>query len=178
MTICDDARKAGIDKIDAALNPLIDEVATIIANMTELGADPRKFYDLKNKKLIDLVSMLSDLGVQKNNQINEVNEKVDSDCQGQMDFLQSVLDLVIASYTKGLSVILPEYMTHIDVAEILSGKPLGGPNSVFNQVRDGIFNTIGIGEDNDLRKVYTNPVETAKGAANGALERAGLPFRF
>jgi hypothetical protein len=30
MSICDDARKSGVDKINAAYNPLIEEIARII----------------------------------------------------------------------------------------------------------------------------------------------------
>ena len=178
MSICDDARAAGVDKVNAAFQPFIDEISTIIANMTSKGVDPTKYYDAKNNQVIDLLALLADLALQKQDQVKEVNDKVDNDCDQTVGFLQTVLDMVIAKYTKGLSLILPKHMTHIDVGQILAGKPLGGDNSIFNVVKDGVFDTLDMGENNDLRKVIDNPVTTTKTAVNKAFEKAGLPFRL
>lgn len=178
MGICDDARKTGLEKIDAAYNPMLKDIITIIENMKKKSLDPTKFYDAKNDEMIDLVTLLSDVGTKRQEQVDEVNKKIESDCDETMEFGQSIIDLVVASYTAGLSEILPKHMTHIDFEEIVSGKPLGGPNSVFNQVREAIFNSIGLGENNDLRKVIENPVGEIKDGINEALKNAGLPFRL
>lgn len=178
MGVCDDARQSGVDKINAAYNPMIKDLATIISNMKEKGLDPTKFYDPKNNEVIDLVALLSDIGIQRETQLNQVNEVVNNECDEKMEFVQRIIDLVVAGYTAGLSKILPKHMTHIDFEEIISGKPLGGPNSIFNEVREAIFNFAGLGENNDLRKVLTNPVQEIKKSVNDALEKAGLPFRL
>lgn len=178
MSICDDARKTGTDKINAAYTPLIDEIARIIKNMQNKGLDPRKYYDPAKDQIIDLVAFLADLGASRDKQLNDLNAKVDKDCVQTQEFLQSIVDLAVLYITDGLSAVLPKHMTHVDIGEILAGKPLGGDNSVFNQVRGGILNGMGLGENNDLRKVVQDPVNTVKDAVNDALENAGLPFRL
>jgi hypothetical protein len=90
------------------------------------------------------------------------------------EFLQTIIDTAIAFYTDGLSLILPKHMTHIDVKEILAGKPLGGDNSVFNQVRDSIMDGMGLGENNDLRRVIEDPVNTTTNTVRRILRGIGI----
>lgn len=157
MGICDDARSKGIAAINAAVDPLIEDAARIIANMRAKNLDPTKFYDAKNDQTIDLVAYLADLNNLKNSKTDEVNKKVDDECQNTVDFLQTLMDTVVASLTDGLSLILPKHMSHIDVGEILAGKPFGGDNSAINQLRGGVLNALGIGENSDLYKPIVNP---------------------
>lgn len=178
MSICDDARKTGTDKINAAYTPLIEEIARIIKNMQDKGLDPHKFYEPAKDQVIDLVAFLADLGTTRNQQIGELNAKIDKECVQTQEFLQSIVDFAVLRVTHGLSAVLPKHMTHVDVGEILAGKPLGGDNSVFNQVRGAILNGMGIGENNDLRKAVQDPVNTIIDSVNNALKKAGLPFRL
>lgn len=178
MSLCDDARKAGTEKINAAYTPMIEEISRIIVNMQNKGLDPHKYYDAVKDQVIDLVALVSDLGSTRDQQLKDVNDKVDKDCVQTQEFIQSIVDIAVLYITDGLSAVLPRHMTHVDVGEILAGKPLGGDNSVFNQVREGIFRGIGLGENNDLRKIVQDPISTTKDSVNEALERAGLPFRL
>lgn len=178
MSICDDARKAGTDKIIAAYSPLIDEIARIIKNMQNKELDPHKYYDPVKDQIIDLVALLADLGTTRDEQLGKLNAKVDKDCVQIQEFIQTIVDLSVLYITEGLSAVLPRHMTHVDVGEILAGKPLGGDNSVFNQVRGGIFNAMGLGENNDLRKITVDPINTVKDSVNEALKNAGLPFKL
>jgi hypothetical protein len=179
MSVCDDARQKGLELTNAQFDPLISEVAKIVENMKKKGLDPTKYYDAKNDEIIDMVAMLVDLAGKKNGQIAAVNEKVDKECTGQFEILQGVVDLAVASYTGGLSLILPKHMTHIDVAEILSGKPLGGEKSVFNQIRDQVlWNGLGLSENNDLRKLLANPIGTTTEGLNGFFERNNIHVRI
>ncbi|ROO01740.1 hypothetical protein BK674_07375 [Pseudomonas moraviensis] len=178
MGVCDDARAAGLNQVNEFYNPWLKEVVTIIDNMKSKGLDPTKYYDAKNNEVINLVALLSDLGVARENQIREVNDTVDSDCDGAMNFGQGLIDMTVASFTGGLSLILPKHMTHIDFEEIASGYPLGGPGSAFNQLREAIFNALGMGENNDLRKVLVNPISETKDKVNDLLKGLNLPFRL
>lgn len=178
MSICDDARQAGTDKLHAAYTPLIDEITRVIRNMQKRQLDPRNYYDAANDKSIDLIAWLSDLGTTRDKQLNDLNKKIDSECVQTQEFLQHIIDLVVLYITDGFSAVLPKYVTHVDVGEILAGKPLGGDNSVFNQIRGGILNGIGLGENNDLRNLIQDPPNVIKNAVNDALEKAGLPFRL
>ncbi|TNV19699.1 hypothetical protein FH968_12655 [Buttiauxella sp. B2] len=162
MSYCDEARNAGIEKINAGYDGLIIDAGVIIANMKAKNLDPSKYYDAKHNEFIDLIAYVSDLNENKTKLINDLNNKVDNECVNQVEFVQTVIDFVVIGYTNGLAAVLPRYMTHIDAGAILSGYPLGGDNSVFNQVRESILNAVGIGSTSDLFKPITNPVESVK----------------
>lgn len=181
MSICDDAEHEGLAKVLAAMSPLIEQTSGIIKKMTNKGLDPRKFYDAKNDEIIDLVQLLSDLVESKSNQDQAIKDKVKKDCRQTVDFIQEVVDTAVATYTLGLSRVLPAHMTHIDVGAILAGKPLGGDNSVFNQIRDEVFfKAIGIDANSALGRAVSNPFagSNLKDGVNQLLEQWGIPFRF
>lgn len=75
MSICDDARKTGTDKINAAYTPLIDEIARIIKNMQNRGLDPHKYYDPVKDQVVDLVALLADLGATRDQQLKATLKK-------------------------------------------------------------------------------------------------------
>jgi hypothetical protein len=178
MSICDDARAAGVEKVEAAYKPFIDELSQIIFNMTQLGLDPRKFYDAKNNKVIDLLQALNDFVEKKQIGLRDVNDEVDKNCQQVIDYVQKVVDVAVSGITAGLSDVLPKHFTHIDVGEILGGKPLGGPNSIFNVIKDSVFDSVRLGDDSPLRRIINNPVDGIKNEINNLLNAAGLPFRL
>lgn len=181
MSICDDALQKGLDMLDAAMDPLINQAAGMVKDMTEKGADPRRWYDPKNKKLVDMVQFLADLAEKKNAEVAGLRAKVEKDCRQTTDFVQEVIDAVIASYTLGLSEVLPKHITHIDVGQILSGKPLGGDNSIFNVIRDQVFfESMGIDADSPLGRAVSNPFSGSnfKDGVNQLFEQWGLPVRL
>lgn len=178
MGICEDAKKQALDKVAAAYDPALKDLGIVIHNMEEKGLDPTRFYDAKNDQVINLVGMAKDLADLKLSQEAEIGEKVKNECNDSIEFLQVLMDSVVAKYTAGLSTILPKHMTHIDVGEILGGKPLGGDNSIFNVVREQLFTALGLGENNDLRKFVQDPVANAKSAVNDTLKKWGIPVRL
>lgn len=175
MSFCDDAREAGLQKIEAAYKPFIDETSTIIKNMNDKGLDPTKFYDAKNNEIINLVSMLSDLLEAKRKSGDDVNSEVEKNCEQAVGYIQKVVDLAVLGYTFGISEVLPKHMTHIDVGVILSGKPLGGDNSVFNEIKNQAFDLVKVGADSPLRKALNNPIESFKNELNNILRSLGFP---
>ncbi len=178
MSNCDAALSQGIEKTNAAFDPLINENLRVIANMKGKGLDPTKYYDAAHDQVIDLLALTADFAAQRDSQIAEIRKEVEQKCDGTTQFIQSIVDLAVARYTKDLSIILPRHMTHIDVNEILKGHLLGGPNSVFNEVKNSVYGAMGMGENNDLRKTIDHPVDTAKDAVNNVLSQLGLPFRL
>ena len=163
MADCNQIRNEGIKKIKAAYDPLIAYNGEIIADMRAQGLDPTKYYDAKNKQVINLVQFVQDLTKERNDDLQAIKDEVDAKClSDNEEFLQYIVDTAVIFYTDGLSVVLPKHMTHINVKEILAGKPLGGDNSVFNQIRDSIFSSVGLGENNDLRRAVEDPVNTVR----------------
>jgi hypothetical protein len=159
MSDCSKAIQAGLDKAKAAYEPLTNELATVIANMQAKGVDPRKYYDPQKNEVIDLVALLEELMKQWAEDAEQIVKEGKAGCTEDVEkYLQVMVDLAVAYFTKGLSLILPRHMTHIDVKEILSGKLLGGDNSVFHKLSTQVFDSIGMGRNNDLRRVVKDPV--------------------
>jgi hypothetical protein len=177
MSICDDARKSGVDKINAAYNPLIEEIARIIKNMQAKGLDPHKYYDPAKDQIIDLIALISDFGITRDKQLGDLNATVDKECVQTEEFLQKIVDLSVLYITDGFAAVLPRHMTHVDVGEILSENHLV-VIIVFSMIYEGILNAMALGENNDLRKLAMDPIHTVKDSVNDALEKAGLPFRL
>ena len=69
-------------------------------------------------------------------------------CYAELRPLQEIVDGVVAYYTLGLSTALPEKVFRVDVSEIMTGKPLGGPNAAVPQFRSSVFKTLGIDPKN------------------------------
>ncbi len=123
--------------------------------LCRVSLDPTKYYDAAHDQVIDLLALTADFAAQRDSQIAEIRKEVEQKCDGTTQFIQSIVDLAVARYTKDLSIILPRHMTHIDVNEILKGHLLGGPNSVFNEVKNSVYRAMGMGENNDLRNICT-----------------------
>ncbi|MCX5538090.1 hypothetical protein M3A49_01005 [Paraburkholderia sp. CNPSo 3076] len=172
MSVCDDARKQMTDAVDKAVDPLMQDAGVIVKHMQDKGLDPTKYYDAAHDQFVDLVAYLKALGDLKTQKLNEVNTKAD-ECQDSADkvaFLQQGMDFTVSVITGGISDLLPQYMTHIDVAEILSGHPLGGDNSVINQVRGSVLNALGIAPGSDLFKAITDPVHATTDVVNQVIK--------
>ena len=178
MSMCDDARAQGLAKVIAAYGPTIAELLKVIKNMQGKELDPHKFYDAAHDNVIDLPALVADLGSQQEQDQAKINKKVDEECEQSLKFIQDITDAAVDYFSLGISTVLPKHMTHIDVGEILAGKPLGGENSVFNQVRESVFNAFGMGENNDLRKIISDPINTTKNGINDFFERNNIGIRL
>jgi hypothetical protein len=162
---CEQAYNEGAKKIAEYYKPMIDENQKIISNMEAKNlptVSPRTFYDINTGDVIDLIALRDDLLAKLAEQIADMKNKVDGECGKIVDILQFALDNAIAYYTDGISLILPKHMTHIDMAEILKGNIAGGENSFVNESKNFVFNSLGIPENNDLRKIINNPLDPIK----------------
>jgi|TARA_R110002060_G_scaffold36845_1_gene47813 hypothetical protein len=74
-------------------------------------------------------------------------DKAKEMCYAEFRPLQDLVDGVVLFYTGGLSKVLPEKMTRVDVSEIMAGKPLGGPNAAIPKFREQIFKVLGVNPD-------------------------------
>ncbi len=183
--VCADAKTQGDQQIVAGFQPFIDEFTTIVANIDKQNKnpapgqpkiDPRHVYDPTHNQWNDILQLLNDTINQKQIALQNFDKKVSAGCltpQTQA-FLQTMLDAAAAYLTDGLSLALPAKATHVDFNQILQGKPLGGPNSAINAARDAVFNGLGIGPNNDLRKAASDPINKTKETVNSILHKAGL----
>ena len=85
------------------------------------------FYELKDR-----------LNAEKLLAGRQVAEAI-ADCEGGFKPYQQVMDSFMTIATGGLSKLLPERMTRVDVSDILAGYPLGGPNAFIPKLREQIL---------------------------------------
>ncbi|MBB5636243.1 hypothetical protein HDF26_003299 [Pedobacter cryoconitis] len=164
---CDKAYQEGAKKVGEYYKPILDENNRIINNMSAKGLDPKQYYDAKNDQIINLVAFQTDIQSKITAQINDLRAEVDEKCGKIVDILQFALDSAIGYYTDGITLILPKHMTHIDMAEILKGNIAGGENSFVNEVKNKLYSSMGMGENNDLRKLLDTPVDAVKDFFSG-----------
>lgn len=60
-------------------------------------------------------------------------------CARGFEHPQRIVDVAMFVFSRGLNRALPPGMVRIDMSEVLSGRPLGGPNAIVPQVRERIL---------------------------------------
>ncbi len=161
---CKKLKKNSIERILNYYNQNISDFVLIIEDMEKRNLDPTKYYAGPNTELINLYELVKDFEAQKNSDIDETRKEIDEKClNDEEELLQGLVtyytEAILAKYTKGLSLLLPKHMKHIDVKEILDGKPLGGENSLLNKLRDDIIVGLGIDKDSDFYKGLKDPLK-------------------
>lgn len=157
------AINAALDKSRAAYEPFINELVAFIEDMRKAGADPTKYYDPNGKKIVDLLAVLADLSARWAADTQEIIKQGEQNDSDDIQVVtQTLVDLALAYYTDGLTAVLPRHMTQINIKEILGGKPLGGDNAIFPKIARQVFNSLGMGQKNDIRRVIVDPVNEIK----------------
>jgi len=62
-----------------------------------------------------------------------------NDCAGEFAGPQEVMNVAVAAMSFGLSEMLPGKTAYVDVSEILSGYPLGGPEALVPKLREQLL---------------------------------------
>jgi len=175
MANCKKIKDDAINEINTSYNTIISSVAINIEDYRKKGLDPRKYNPGPGKPLVDLIALTDELNERKKQNIRDISKKVDEEClNDNEETLQTLVDLAVIWVTDGISTILPKHMTHIDVKEILNGKPLGGKNSVVNKLRDDMLDKLGLDEKNDITIAIKDPVKTTTKVVKDILSNVGI----
>jgi hypothetical protein len=86
------------------------------------------------------------LSAQKANASKEIDDDADK-CSSGLKPLQDLTDASVTFATGGLNKVLPERMTHIEIGEILAGKPFGGDGGVVPHFREQVFAMLHLDHD-------------------------------
>lgn len=154
---CNEGENKGTAAIDAEFVPKIELTLKISKALQDKGLDPRKFPivsesgDVEVLDLVDLVEKLAN----KRADGYQIVRNAKNDCEKALKPYQDVVDAGVLFATGGLASVLPERFKNIDVSQILSGHPLGGPNALIPKMRDDILNGLGIG--GDVAKIIRDP---------------------
>jgi hypothetical protein len=124
------------------------EIDNGINDIRKGGGDPDKIAiklrDGTFKTLPELRAMLS---AQKAGASKEIDAAADK-CSSGLTPLQDATDAAVTIATGGLNKLLPERMTHIELGEILAGKPFGGDGGVVPHFREQILSVLHLDHDN------------------------------
>lgn len=132
------------DKLEAKVAPVMREIDTGINDLRKGGHDPDKIAFKTNdgsfKTLPELKALIA-------SQKAEVSKKIDdaaNRCSSELKPFQDTTDALVTLSTGGLNKLLPERMTHIEIGEILDGKPLGDDGALIPHFRDQLLHAIGV----------------------------------
>jgi hypothetical protein len=163
MANCSKLKEEQIQISKSNWDKTIADVVIYIKDQVDKGLNPEQFNPGPGKPLVNLLKLAEDYKNERDNQAIEISKQVDEQCsEDVVEITQLLVDLAIVKFTKGISLILPQHVTHIDVKEIFNGKPFGGDNSIVNQARGALMRGIGIDENSSLGKVILDPTGTVK----------------
>ncbi|MCP9230585.1 hypothetical protein NMG46_10045 [Mesorhizobium sp. LMG 17147] len=159
--VCVQAGDQGYKQINDIYDPKIDMLMRIADGLKAKGFDPRNYpVVLSDGRVepLDLIDAISKAAIGKAAAYKQVNDAVEQ-CNQGLKTPQKVTDAAVFFATGGLSAILPPRFTHVDVSEILAGKPFGGPNAFLPKARDDLLKGLGIGGDvaciiKDPKKIF------------------------
>ncbi len=161
--VCKDASSKALSQIDATYAPKIDLWIKVSKAMQDKGLDPRKYPVVMpdgSIEILDLLDVVDKLTKQRVEGYRRVSS-AEGDCEKQIEPYQRILDIGTFFATGGLSLVLPQSMTHVDASQILSGHPLGGDKALIPQLREQLLNGFGIG--GDVACAIRDPLRAARG---------------
>ncbi|MGY4433145.1 hypothetical protein ACVWWO_005622 [Bradyrhizobium sp. F1.13.1] len=148
-------------ELETKVAPVAAEIDQGIADIRKGGGDPDKIglkmHDGTFKTLPELRSLVLS---QKAEALKEIDDAAGK-CAQSLKPYQDVTDASVIIATGGLSLLLPKRMTHIEIGEILAGKPLGGDGGLVPHFREQMFGLVGLQNDRgEVTKFIRDPVRT------------------
>jgi hypothetical protein len=153
------------DELQAKADPAIAEIDNGIAEIRKSQHDPNniafKMADGSFKTLPQLRDLLI---AQKAAASKEIDTAADK-CANDLKPLQDASDAAVTLATGGLNKLLPERMTHIEIGEILDGKPLGGDGALIPHFRDQLLAAIHVDPHDKgfVTSIIVDPINTILG---------------
>jgi hypothetical protein len=160
-SVCDEQRGKAHGAISQQYAAVYKEIDGRVAQIISKGIDPKKFpYFGDDGQLheVDMTALRSEIVAKQAQSVATVNDKIKKECDDQYKPIQDLTDFSMTVVTMGLSEVLPKRMTHVDVSQILSGKPLGGDSAAIPKAREQALDALGMGgKNNDIAKTIRDP---------------------
>jgi len=135
----------------------IDFWLRLSAALRQKGVDPSNFPQANPDGSVDIINipaLVQRLAFQRDTALGTIYQAF-QECESGFAPYQKIVDIGVFFATAGFSQIIPPAATHVDVSQIFSGTPFGGPGALIPQARSQILDTLGVG--GDVRKVIENP---------------------
>ncbi|MER9387793.1 hypothetical protein [Mesorhizobium sp. M0435] len=146
-------------ELEAKAGPALIEIDDGIAEIRTGGGDPDKLgFKMADGTFKTLPELRALLLTQKAAASQEI-DAASADCTSALKPYQDAVDAGMTIATGGLNKILPERMTHIEIGEILAGKPLGGEGALIPHFREQLLGALGLQHDRGfVTKFIRDPI--------------------
>jgi hypothetical protein len=134
-------------ELDAKVAPVLIEIDANIENIRKSGGDPEKIAVKMDNGSFKTLPEIRAMIISQKDEVSQQIDKAASDCSSDLKPFQDVIDAAVTAATGGLNKILPERMTHIEIGEILGGKPFGGDGAIVPHLREQVLGMLGLKND-------------------------------
>ncbi|WP_336814108.1 hypothetical protein [Bosea sp. MMO-172] len=161
---CEERAGPSRAQVEAKVNEMLGPIDKGIAEIIKGGGDPSKIaLQAEDGSFKTLPALRNRLLADKAAASRQIDEAVTS-CTKDLKPLQDVTDAYVTSLTGGLSKVLPKHMLHVDVGQILGGKPFGGEWAVIPHLREQILAALGLKNDRGfVTSFFRDPIRTILG---------------
>lgn len=100
--------------------------------LQDKGIDPRKYPIIKSNGTVDktdLVEAVSNLAFENANAVKQIHDAT-VDCTKALSGPERISAVAAFFSTERLASVWPSQLAHIDISQIMSGHPLGGPSAL------------------------------------------------
>ncbi|MCW5718530.1 MAG: hypothetical protein KIS68_11945 [Bauldia sp.] len=150
------------ESVASYYDPRIDQVQGLIDEITAAGGDANGVrINVGNDEWLTPVEIVAKLRADRALGVASADTAV-NECNSDLRPYQDLMDAAVAVATGGLSEIAPGKMLYVDISDILAGYPLGGPNALIPAARTQIFEFLGMGPNNDLRRIIEDPLRAVR----------------
>jgi hypothetical protein len=134
-------------EVDAKVSPAVAEIDKGIAEIRKGGGDPDKIaLKMQDGTFGTLPELRDRVLAQRAAAIKEINDAAAS-CSKELKPFRDTTDALVTFGTGGLNKLLPERMLHIEIGEILAGKPFGGGGGLVPHFREQVLGALGLADD-------------------------------
>lgn len=165
---CEDQYHNRIQAVSSSHVPGLEALRAEIKRIQDAGLDPSKYLVEFEGQHVPMTYKFAVLFDRYQSAANGAAGKAQG-CAAAVAPAQLAANIGVVWATGGLSLLLPERMTRIDVGEILHGKPLGGDNALIPKAREDLLRAItGREHDNgEISKIIRDPIKCTVGRLFG-----------
>lgn len=172
------ATKTVEERILPTLQIQISAIKNRISEIQANGGDPSRWkvvinHDNGEKEVVDINFMEAEkileqqyaakdllIDTMQTRILNDLTSGQTEKCLDKLKANQKFVDDMMMILSLGLSKALPESYLRVDVADILTGKPLGGDGALLISFRDAVLNALNI--SGDVGKLVKDPVHVSE----------------
>jgi len=134
-------------ELEAKVGSAVAEIDNGVAEIRKGGGDPEKIAVKVQDGTFKTLPELRNLLLTQKEAVSKEIDAAAANCTKDLKPFQDATDAAVTVATGGLNKLLPPRMTHIEIGEVLSGKPFGGDGALVPHFREQVLAAIGLKND-------------------------------